>query len=215
MASIPTSPKIFHITHIDNLERMIRDGFLWSDAKRIEHGMECELVGMSEIKRRRLEELEVSCHQGTKVGEYVPFYFCPRSIMLYILYRGNHSDISYRGGQEPILHLQVDLNAAINWANSNDVPWAFSDRNAGARFANFYNDSDDLTNINWSAIEATVFRDMLIKEGKQAEFLTYKSFPWELVEHIGVSNSRIRDQVIERLGEASSTQVSIERDWYY
>ncbi len=39
---------------------------------------------MSEIKRRRVEELEVDCHPGTKVGDYVPFYFCPRSVMLFV-----------------------------------------------------------------------------------------------------------------------------------
>jgi len=40
---------------------------------------------MSTIKARRLYDLEVDCHPGTKVGEYVPFYFCPWSIMLYLL----------------------------------------------------------------------------------------------------------------------------------
>ena len=105
MSQIPQNPKIYHITHIDNLDNILRDDVLWSDAKRLEHGLECEIVGMSEIKRRRLDELEVKCHSGTMVGEYVPFYFCPRSIMLYILYMGNHSDISYREGQSRILHL--------------------------------------------------------------------------------------------------------------
>jgi len=56
----------------------------------------------------------VKCHPGTKVGQYVPFYFCPRSIMLYILHRGNHPDLDYREGQGPILHLQADSrNGAV------------------------------------------------------------------------------------------------------
>src|ERR1035441_9461886 len=56
------------------------------DAERIRRAVNCTIVGMSEIKRRRLEELDVHCHPGTKVGEYVPFYFCFRSIMLFLLY---------------------------------------------------------------------------------------------------------------------------------
>jgi hypothetical protein len=40
---------------------------------------------MSSIKRRRIEQLAVSCHPGTRVGDYVPFYFCPRSIMLFVI----------------------------------------------------------------------------------------------------------------------------------
>ena len=56
---------------------------------------------------------------------------------------------------------------------------------------------------------------MLVKEGKQAEFLMYEFFPWELVEKIGVHNDTIRDQVIEKLGDRALPEVSIERDWYY
>ena len=206
MAKIPKNPKIYHITLIDNLDNILHNEVLWSDAKRLELGLECEIVGMSEIKRRRLKELEVKCHSGTMVGEYVLFYFCPRSIMLYLLHMGNHSDISYRGGQSPILHLQADLEAAIQWANKEDIRWAFSDRNAGARFANFYNDPACLDEINWPAVEASNFRDMLVKEGKQAEFLIYESFPWELVEKIGVCNHRVRDRVVGKLGNRASPE---------
>ena len=85
MSEIPDNPKIYHITHINNLEGILIDKVIWSDAKRLDLGMECEIVGMPKIKKRRLEELEAKCHPGTKVGEYAAFYFCPRSIMLYIL----------------------------------------------------------------------------------------------------------------------------------
>jgi len=216
MVKIPKNPKIYHITHIDNLDNILSNEMLWSDAKRLELGLECEIVGMSEIKRRRLEEHEVKCHSGTKVGDYVPFYFCPRSVMLYILHMGNHPDLRYRGGQGPILHLQADLEMSIQWANENDIRWAFSDINAGNYVAQFYDDLSQLNGIiNWSAVEAADWRDAAIQEYKQAEFLIYESFPWELVENIGVCNRRIRDQVIEQLGDRALPVVSIEKDWYY
>lgn len=215
MPRIPRHPKIYHITHIDNFEGILSDKVLWSDAKRLELGLDCEIVGMSEIKRRRLEELEVGCHPGTKVGEYVPFYFCPRSIMLYILHMGNHPDISYRGGQSPIVHLQADLMASIQWAEKHKVRWAFSDRNAGAHFAKFYKTIDDLDKIKWAAVESTDFSSMLVKEGKQAEFLVYESFPWELVEKIGVHNNTIQQKVIETLTGKNKSLVSVEPSWYY
>jgi len=216
MVKIPKNPKIYHITHIDNLENILRDEVLWSDAKRLELGLECEIVGMSEIKRRRLEEHEVKCHSGTMVGEYVPFYFCPRSIMLYILYMGNQPGIDYREGQRPIIHLQADLKAAVKWATDNRIRWAFSDINAGTYVAQFYDDLSQLNDvINWSAVEAADWHDAAIKEYKQAEFLTYESFPLGLVEKIGVCNNSIRDQVIDKLGDTASLEVSIEKEWYY
>src|SRR5271157_993904 len=137
MSSVPQNPKIYHITHVSNLSKIV-DAVLWSDAERIRQGMDCTVVGMREIKRRRLEELDVHCHPGTRVGDYVPFYFCPRSIMLYILHRGNHPDLNYREGQHPIVHLQADLHNTVQLANQNGVRWAFSNTNAGARYASFY-----------------------------------------------------------------------------
>lgn len=214
MFSLARCPKIYHITHIDNLDNILRTRKLLSDAKCIERGMDCEIVGMSTIKKRRLEECVVTCHPGTKVGEYVPFYFCPRSIMLYILHKGNHRDIDYRGGQKPILHLQADLRTVVQWAENKNKKWALSDRNAGAYLAQFYKNIDDLDKINWSAVKATDFRNMLIKESKQAEFLIYESFPLELIEKIGVCNNHIRNQVLQKLGSVS-IPASIERDWYY
>ena len=94
------------------------------------------VIGMDNIKRRRLN-LPVSCHNGTHVGDYVPFYFCPRSIMLYVIYRANAPELQYRGGQDPIIHLEADLRTVIQWAETARHPWAFSLSNAGATYAQF------------------------------------------------------------------------------
>jgi ssDNA thymidine ADP-ribosyltransferase, DarT len=145
---MPNRPKIYHITHIDNLAGIVRDGALWSDAERIGRGLDCEVVGMSEIKRRRLEEIEVDCNPGTMVGQYVPFYFCPRSVMLYILHTGNNPGLTYHGGQGPIVHLRADLNAVLKWAEAEDHCWAFSKGNAGAYYAEFFNESERLDELN-------------------------------------------------------------------
>ncbi len=218
MSPVPTDPKIYHITHLRNLPEIVQSGCLWSDAKRIELGLTCEIVGMSSIKQRRLEELEVACNPGTKVGEYVPFYFCPRSIMLYILYARNHPELSYHEGQRPIVHLQADLITTIRWAEAQGVRWAFSDRNAGTYYTNFYCRVADLDKVNWDAVQSTDFRDMLVKEGKQAEFLVYESFPWHLVEKIGVYDTNIVDQVntiLDRYDTPHRPVIINERTWYY
>ena len=216
MAHVPDHPKIYHITHLRNLPQIVEAGVLWADAKRLELGLDCAVVGMPNIKRRRLEDLPVTCHPDTKVGEYVPFYFCPRSIMLYILHMGNHPDLSYREGQRPIVHLQADLMATVRWADENGVQWAFSDRNAGAFLARFYNRLADLHKINWAAVEARDFRDPVVKEGKQAEFLVHESFPWQLMEKIGTIDSQVANRVRETLADADHRPpVSVERGWYY
>ncbi len=130
MNPAPTQPKIYHITHLRNLAQIIATGGLWSDAQRVARGLDCKIVGMPAIKRRRLEELEVSCHPTTKVGQYVPFYFCPRSILLYMLHQGNHPDLDYREGQQPIVHLQADLRATVHWVTQRENATDLSDAKA-------------------------------------------------------------------------------------
>jgi hypothetical protein len=132
---------------------------------------------MGSIKARRLV-LPVHPHPGDCVGDYVPFYFCPRSIMLYVIHRANHPELAYRGGQDPIVHLEADLGAVVDWANANQRRWAFTLSNAGAAYAQFRAQIDLLHEVNWPAVQAHDFRSPDVKEGKQAEFLVHESFPW-------------------------------------
>jgi len=217
MAISSVKPKIYHITHVDNLASIVDLDYIESDSRRVKQGNGQTSIGMTEIKRRRLYEIGVSCHPGTTVGEYVPFYFCPRSIMLYILHMGNHIDIAhYQEGQGPVVHLQVDLETAVNWANEQEVCWAFSDRNAGSRYADFFKNLSDLNKIDWKSVRSTDFRDPVVKEGKQAEFLIYDTCPWHLVEKIGVLDQKRHNQVANILEKPRHKPVvSIEGTWYY
>lgn len=85
MSRPPARPQIYHITHVNNLLAIIAADALYPDTTMIAKGGPAAPIGMSTIKQRRLS-LPVACHPGHSVGEYVPFYFCPRSIMLYVIY---------------------------------------------------------------------------------------------------------------------------------
>jgi ssDNA thymidine ADP-ribosyltransferase, DarT len=214
--TIPTEPAIFHITHADNIGRIVRDGVLWSDAAIISEGGAVTEVGMSTIKRRRLEELRVKCWPTDFVGEYVPFYFCPRSIMLYILYRANHPELTYRGGQGPIVHLEADLCSVIDWCEADTRRWAFSLSNAGAYYTEFRNRMEDLDQIDWSAVENPDFRSSDVREAKQAEFLVYERFPWSLVHRIGVHSEPVKQRVLAAIaGLEHRPPVVVRPDWYF
>lgn len=216
MSHVPAQPKIYHITHVENLPAIVRDRVLLSDATIAAHGGPSVTIGMSEIKRRRIEEIAVSCHPETKVGDYVPFYFCPRSVMLFLIHKANHPDLSYLGGQEPIVHLEADLHEVVRWANRESHRWAFSLSNAGSYYAEFRGQLDELDSINWAAVSETDFRSPDIKEGKQAEFLVHGTLPWELVRRIGVCSVDIKALAGRALESASHRPpVEILRHWYY
>jgi hypothetical protein len=216
MPKPPQQPKIYHITHVDNLQAIAASGRLLSDARLAELGGPSEMVGMSHIKARRMTGINLEeCYPEDYVGQYVPFYFCPRSVMLYLIYARNH-ELTYKGGQGPIVHLQADLAAVVEWAESKDRRWAFSLSNAGAYGVEFRNDLDQLNEVNWPAVAANDWRNAAVKHGKQAEFLVRNSFPWHLVERIGVYSNAIAQQAAQAISAAKhQPQVEILREWYY
>ncbi|ABS64535.1 conserved hypothetical protein [Parvibaculum lavamentivorans DS-1] len=213
--AIPAQPKIYHIVHVQNLASIVTDGHLWSDATMVNRPPGGTVIGMGGIKLRRLR-LPVTCHQGTHVGDFVPFYFCSRSIMLYVLHCANHAELTYRGGQQPIVHLEADLYRSVRWAEENGSRWAFSLSNAGAAYTQFRSKREQLSEVNWEAVRATDFRPADVKEGKQAEFLVERSFPWHLVERVGVHSQAVVDQVSTAMrGVRHRPQIEIRKDWYF
>ena len=168
---------------------------------------------MSGIKQRR-RDLKLHSHNSLSVGNCVPFYFCPRSVMLYVIYKANHQELSYRGGQEPIVHLEANLYATIDWGEQHGKRWAFTLSNAGAKYFEDRCDLEKLDEIDWHAVEAIDWREC--KEGKQAEFLMEGSFPWTLVQRIGVHSDKVRQQAIEAIRPCTHKPCAeVKRDWYY
>ena len=211
----PAKPKIFHITHLDNLASIVGGGNLLSDAAMIALGGPQATIGMSNIKARRLS-LPVPSQPGTRVGDYVPFYFCPRSVMLYLIFRGNHPELGYTGGQGPVLTLEADLHATVAWAKANRRRWAFSLSNAGAGYAEFRSSLAQIEEINWGAVASTDFRPPDIKEGKQAEFLIHERFPWSLVTSVGAASVAVRNKAVDIIaGTGHKPPVNVRPDWYY
>jgi ssDNA thymidine ADP-ribosyltransferase, DarT len=80
MTQPPAKPKLYHIVHVDRLPSILAAGHVFCDAVMVQR-KECgTTIGMNKIKQRRLQ-IELDCHPGLHVGECVPFYLCPRSVM--------------------------------------------------------------------------------------------------------------------------------------
>jgi len=216
----PVAPKIYHIIHVDRLPSIIADGHLWCDEQINARNPPGTVIGMNSIKQRRLTQLKLDSHPELYVGQCVPFYFCPRSIMLYLIHQANHAEMTYRGGQRPIVHLQCDLRRTVAWAGQNNRRWAFTLSNAGAFYFEDRNDLTRLGDIDWDSVQASRWSgngiSHSVKEGKQAEFLMEHSFPWELVERVGVSSQAIYGQASAAIQAAvHKPHIEIKPVWYY
>jgi len=201
------SVSVSHITHIENLSSIIKQSCLFSDAKRIELGLVNQNIGYNHIKERRLLRPVSVAAKGT-IGQYVPFNFCPRSVMLFVIHRG-HDD--FRGGQERILHLISDTDT-IRLSNENCF---FTDIHADLDYAEQIDDFNrfDELDIN-RIINEKYWSDF--KEEKQAEFLAFESVQWNNIRQIGVKTQAIADEVNVLLESAShKPEVVVQPLWYY
>ena len=168
---------------------------------------------MTDIKQRRLS-LPLDSRPGLHVGDCVPFYFCPRSIMLYVIHKENHDSLDYRGGQGSIIHLEADLCRTVEWADENQHRWAFTSSNAGSYYFDDFCDLEKLDEVDWEAVTARDWRNH--KHGKQAEFLIERQFPWSLTTRIGVLSQEVYQQTMNALADAEHRPpVEIRPRWYY
>jgi hypothetical protein len=212
MTTVPPRPKIFHICHVDRLASIVAGG-LWSDARVQQVQPAGTVIGMHSIKQRRLTELTLASRPGLYVGQCVPFYFSPRSVMLYLIHMRN-AELVFKGGQDLIVHLQADLLDTVAWAEAHQRRWAFTLSNAGSRYFEDRADLVKLGDIDWAAVSATNWS--ACKERKQAEFLLESDFPWQMVEGIGVRSAAVVAQVAHVLPPGGHRPpVTVQPTWYY
>jgi hypothetical protein len=214
----PAHPKVFHIAHVDRLSSIASDGWIHSDAAIRAMQREGTVIGMNTIKQRRMTSM-LNSHPDLAVGACAPFYFCPRSVMLYMIYIRN-SELAYQGGQGPIVHLEADFHRAVEWAGANNRRWAVTLSNAGSYYFEDRCDVASLEELNWDAIAARRWAgngvDRSVKEGKQAEFLMEAAFPWHLVERITVQSQGIGLRVDAALNSIDHRPpIQVKPDWYY
>ncbi|HWQ90818.1 MAG TPA: DUF4433 domain-containing protein [Clostridia bacterium] len=206
MSRNPEQVLIYHITDVANLPGILQDQALYSDAVMVKRNP--EVIGYDHIKQRRLNEIVVPCCQRRKVGEFVPFYFCPRSPMLFALNKGNTGRSA--GCQRTVVHLVSTMAAGIATGRA----WAISSGNAGAFHTTFSNDIQALEDLDWEAIRATKWQGK--QHQKAAEFLLADSFSWSGIHLIGCQNSGVVAKVTTLLEQcAHKPAVELKNNWYY
>lgn len=204
-----TNRAIYHITHADNLANIIREGRLWCDAQRVARNLANTNIGYRHLKGRRLHH-PVTVAAGGMLGNYVPFNFCPRSVMLYVVEKGHES---YQEGRKPIIHLVSSVQTILTTGR----PWCFTDRHADLRYANQFDSLGKLGEIDWTVMPLRQWGgDQDVKEKRQAEFLVHDWCPWSAIEVIGVVNRDIAARVEAAIsGAGHRPRVQVHGDWYY
>lgn len=200
--------RLYHITHVGNLPKILEAGGLFSDAAMVKNGGGSVAIAHDHIKQRRLTQYRVDCCKGRFVGEFVPFYFSPRSVMLFTINQGNTG--LERGSQKSIIHLVSTVKRGCDSGRD----WAIADGNAGAGYTEFSSDVAALDDLDWDAIDAKYWGGRTHR--KSAEFLQADFFSWDQMIGIGCHNDEVRDQVTQMLQTSlHNPKVKTMAGWYY
>jgi hypothetical protein len=205
-----TTP-IFHITHVRNLPSIVA----CSELRAIALLGQATFINLAHARiQQQRARTKVPCGQGGSLHDYVPFYFGPRSPMLYAIFKNQVE--GYLEGQDPIVHL-VSSAEAVNQAQ---LDFLFTDGHAVMAVTEFFEDLSQLANVDLPLMQARLWRDTESdpdrKRRRQAEFLVHRRFPLTLVERIVVRTKATRLAVEKVLrGAIHKPTVEMRSNWYY
>lgn len=128
---MPTS--IYHMTHLRNLPLIIGAGGLIANNRLRQKQIVYTDIAHQTIQDRRATR-QVPCGAGGVLHDYVPFYFAPRSPMLYSIHRGNVA--SYQEGQNLVIYLVSDAESV----KSEGIDFTFTDGHAIMEYSSFRDD---------------------------------------------------------------------------
>lgn len=207
------STYIYHITHINNLPAIIQRGALCCQTTTDHEQLSHVVIGDQGLKDRRSRR-HVPIGPGGVLSDYAPWYFAPRSPMLFVINKRHVP--GYNGGQNPIVHLVTSAERVRDAG----IPFVFTDGHAYVQFSEFYIDLSDLNKVDFQLMREKYWNDTQADNDRErrrsAEFLIHHEAPWPLIGAIGVISQAVADEVAKLLPAHETTPPIIVRpDWYY
>lgn len=211
----PRRRLLYHFTHERNLKGIVEAGRLVSDSVAQAEGVIAVEVGDRAVKVRR-RRMAVTAGPGGCPADYVPFYFAPRSPMLYVIYQGRVPE--YQEGQDPLVYLVTDIDRVVAAGR----PFVYSDGNCASALTEYSADLAGLdTLVDWPLMGQPMWNDTLDDPDRMrrrmAEFLVHQHLPWDAIIGIAVRNKAAAQRVNAILDtlQGARTYVRVRSDWYY
>lgn len=223
--SVPNPIRLFHITAIANLKAICQCGALISKNAGASQGINYQNIAHAGAQAARSDRAVID-PPGGNIHDYVPFYFAPRSPMLFTTNNGNVVGCDLK--QDDIVHLEatVELITAAN------VEYIFFDRNATLRYSEAFNDLSLLASkIAWDLSTESPQLDGYCKffasnsknerytdrmERRQAEFLVKHVVKLSSLTKIGVINEAKASEVCQILLQTGvDLPVEVKPQWYF
>lgn len=209
----PRPTRVYHFTHVDHLRTSVTDGLL-SDTRARQTTRTVTDVGNQGIKARRSRRA-VPVGPGGVVADYAPFYFAPRSPMMFAIEHGNVP--TYSSGCDELIYLVT----TVEKLRENGARLVFTDRNAAQGVAKFTDDLQLLDElVDWPLVQARMWNDTTEhpdrRERRMAECLVHERASWDAFTGIAAKVKATADAAGATLGTAgSTTEIHVVPGWYF
>jgi len=215
---------LFHITAVENLDKICEAGSLVSKNLCAEVGIDYQNIAHRGAQGARAIRA-LPDPPGGVIHDYVPFYFAPRSPMLSAIENGKVKDCHWR--QADIVHFETTVSNIC----SDGREFVFYDRNATLPYSEPYTDLARLDVIAWDLLMDSPSLDGYCKyffdrpsvpkhadrmEKRQAEFLVKDVVPLEQFTRVGVIDEQRAVEVIAIFARNRvKLPVQVMRNWYF
>lgn len=212
--SKPHPTHVFHFTRVEHLSQIIKRGLLSDNQAKAQAVLAVE-IGNADIKQRR-QRKDVDIHPGGTVADYVPFYFAPRSPMMYVIDKGNVP--TYTEGCDRLIYLVSTVEQFMD----NRLELVVSDRNAAMNVAEFEHFSENLPEdfIDWPLMKERMWQDVPEyqdrKERRMAECLVHGSVPWSNILHLAAKSEEVAQEARTiLLASDANRDIDVRPNWYF
>ena len=221
----PQPTRLFHITALANLQGICATGALVSKNVGTMAGISYQNIAHAGAQGARAQR-SVPNPPGGFLHDFVPFYFAPRSPMLYAINGGRVDGCQWR--QQDIVYFETTVQAVTQASTE----FVFFDRNATLNISTGYTDLSKMDEaIAWDIFteapqldgfcqywqsKPAILRYADRMERRQAEFLVKNCVALTCVTRLGVIDMDHQSEVRAILKNSGVLlPVDIMREWYF
>lgn len=207
----PDKALIWRILHRANLPWVLQNGIYCGNSQI--RSTKWVRIGNAELIDKRAVRT-VPILPGGTLGDYVPFYFTPFSVMLRNIHTG------WNGIKRVSNADIVILVSSLRRVSQLKLPFLFTDCHAYGGLANFYADLAQLDRIDWPLLQRRDFKRDPEDPGKleryQAEALVYQRLPIAALLGIVCYTDTVRAEIESTMrGLGVALPVHTRPNWYF
>ena len=207
----PERALIFRIVHRSNVPWILEHGMYCRNST--VHDPDYRTIGNPELIDRR-QHRAVPIQPGGTLSDYIPFYFTPYSPMMLNIKTG-YGGITKVPNEDVVI-----LVSSIHRLFEKGHVFVFTDRHAYLFNTQFYNNIEDLDQIDWQILQNRDFKrdpdDPEKLERYQAEALVYQQIPVEAFLGVVCYTEIVKEALVQFVyAKGLNLQVVKQPGWYF